>query len=231
MEHLSEDVLTHKCDEFIQDSTGAGAAFTSPYNLTGSGIGVAVVDSGAGSMAVSAPPDVSGRTVNGPNFAPGSNGIISPGTYTDTCGHGTHVAGIIAGNGQMSSGTAFKRHFNGVARSAKIIGVRVLDNTGAGTVGNVISGIPWCVLNKSTYNIRVINFSLGHDVGESYTMDPLCQAVESAWNAGIVVVCAAGNTRSANTVATNGMDNEAGARHTDRFNRLETTPSSSPSAR
>ena len=106
----------------------------------------------------------------------------------DFFGHGTHVAGIVAGNGALSHG-----NFTGVAPNANIISLRVLDQYGAGTDSTVIAGIHRAIQLKSTYNIRVINLSLGRPVFESYTLDPICQAAEAAWQAGIVVVAAAGN--------------------------------------
>src|SRR5262249_40620925 len=67
------------------------------------------------------------------------------------------------------------------------------DTNGNGSVSNALAAIDWCLKNKATYNIRVINMSLGHMPGESYKTDPLCQGCEKAWKGGIVVVCAAGN--------------------------------------
>jgi serine protease AprX len=122
----------------------------------------------------------------------------------DGDGHGTHVAGIIAGNGYSSTGTQYNQTFKGLAPNANIVNLRVLDSTGAGTVSNVIDAIQTAVQLKSKYNIRVINLSLGTPVMESYTLDPLCQAVEAAWKAGIVVVVSAGNEGRNNTANTNG---------------------------
>jgi len=111
----------------------------------------------------------------------------------DPCGHGTHIAGIIAGNGAKSSGNHYFRTFYGIAPQSNLVNVRVLDQSGTTSVSTVITGLQWVVNNRKSYNIRVINLSLGHPVTESYATDPLCQAVEAAWKAGIVVVCAAGN--------------------------------------
>ena len=91
---------------------------------------------------------------------------------------------------------------------AGLINVRVLDANGQGSLSNVLAGIQWVVANQSTDNIRVLNLSLGHPVSESYTTDPLCQAVEPAWKAGIVVVCAAGNNGRTNLVSVPGAANE-----------------------
>ncbi len=133
------------------------------------------------------------------------------GTYDrvyDPCGHGSHVAGILAGNGTASTGKGCYRTFYGTARNAGVVDVRVLDQNGQGTVSTVLAGLQWVVANRAAYNIRVINLSLGHPVGESYTTDPLCQAAEAAYKAGIVVVCAAGNAGRLNTANTTGLDNE-----------------------
>jgi serine protease AprX len=104
------------------------------------------------------------------------------------------VAGIIAGNGYDSLFTAtYPGVYRGIAPEANIISFRVLDSTGAGTDSYLISAMQEAIALQSTYNIRVINLSVARGIYESYSVDPLCQAVESAWNAGIVVVVAAGN--------------------------------------
>ncbi len=165
----------------------APAAWKSGY--TGSGIGVAVVDSG-----INGSPDLNGgllnlmsRVVYSQNFVAGSS------TTADQYGHGTHVAGLIAGNGKSSTGTMYFRTFKGIAPSANLVNLRVLDANGAGTDSAVIAAISQAINSKSTYNIRVMNLSLGRPVMESYRLDPLCRAVEKAWQAGIVVVVSAGN--------------------------------------
>lgn len=197
--HLSSDGEVKKFDEFTTASSGANVAFQQ-YNLTGKGVGVAVIDSGVRGVW-----DLEGST---PRLTYGPTCI--PGDYNpdDLCGHGTHVAGIIAGDGAASTGSQFYHTFYGIARQANIISVRVLDQNGQGSVSNVIAGIQWVVQNRARYNIRVINLSLGHPVGESYQTDPLCQAVEAAWKSGLFVVCAAGNEGRMNAVASAGAPNE-----------------------
>ena len=86
--------------------------------------------------------------------------------------------------------------------------VRVLDNLGSGATSTIIAGLQWVVANKTAYNIRVINLSLGHAVGESYHTDPLCQAVEAAYKAGIVVVCSAGNQGRQQNTVNSALNNE-----------------------
>lgn len=148
--------------------------------LMGDGVGVAIVDSG-----IAPHPDLAGRIVAWQDFVNGES------TPYDDYGHGTHVAGIVAGDGAASAN--YSSHFVGIAPHVNLIGVKVLDENGMGTTSGVIQGIDWCIQNAKQYNIRVINLSLGHAVYESYATDPLCQEVEAAWNAGIVVVVAAGN--------------------------------------
>src|SRR5262249_32853276 len=135
-----------------------------------------------------------------------SQSFISGDTSTgDPYGHGTHVSGIIAGNAYDSQyNYNYPGVYRGIAPEAKIINLRVLDSNGSGTDSSVISAIQTAINLKSTYNIRVMNLSLARGVYESYTLDPLCQAVESAWRAGIVVVVAAGNMGEYNGAGTNG---------------------------
>ena len=200
--HISEDVKVAKFDEFTMKSSLADVAFAN-YGVTGKSVAVAVLDSG-----IRLRPDLNvagtftSRVVASVSFVPGDI------TTSDPCGHGTHVAGIIAGNGRSSTGSLFTRTFYGIAREANIVNVRVLDGLGGGKVSTIIQGVDWVIANKDKYNIRVLNMSLGHAVGESYKTDPLCQAVERAWKAGIVVVTAAGNSGRVNAHQTAGMDNE-----------------------
>ena len=115
------------------------------------------------------------------------------GVQNDDYGHGTHVAGIVAGNGSSSEGGGAFRSFKGIAPNANIIDLRVLDANGMSSDSKVIQAIQTAVQLKSKYNIRVINLSLGRPIYESCSRDPLCQAAEAAWANGIVVVAAAGN--------------------------------------
>jgi len=121
----------------------------------------------------------------------------------DAYGHGTHVAGIAAGNGHDSA-LGYTEQYVGTAPNANIINLRVLDANGGGADSAVIAAINRALQLKDQYNIRVINLSLGRPVYESYTLDPLCQAVEQAWQAGIVVVVAAGNLGRDNSFGEHG---------------------------
>jgi serine protease AprX len=158
------------------------------WGYDGTGIGVAVIDSGVNPVAdVAVPVLKTSRIVYSQNFDPSAN------TTSDLYGHGTHVAGIIAGNGANSSCSNCDITFRGIAPNASIVNLRVLDSNGSATDSTAIAAIQQAISLKSKYNIRVINLSLGRGVFESSTLDPLCQAVEQAWKAGIVVVVAAGN--------------------------------------
>ncbi len=108
----------------------------------------------------------------------------------DTYGHGSHVAGTIS-NKLLDDGTGT---FMGIAPDARILSVRVLNSDGSGTYETVINGIQYVVANKATYGIRVLNLSLSAYATVPYYVDPLDRAVEKAWQSGIVVVAAAGNT-------------------------------------
>ncbi len=120
------------------------------------------------------------------------------GSVEDELGHGTHVAGIIAGNAYYSNGAPSGHVIKGIAPNVNIVNLKVLDKNGVGYDSNVITAIDRAIALKSAYNIRVMNLSLGRGVFGSYLNDPLCKAVERAWTAGIVVVVAAGNNGRAN---------------------------------
>jgi serine protease AprX len=179
-------------EDYLLDATQANYIFQ--YGYYGNGIGIAVIDSGIRANH----PDLQ-NTSTGASRVVYSQSFISGLDANDAYGHGTHVAGLLAGNGQSSGGW-----MRGIAQKASLINLRVLDANGAGTDSQVIAAIQQAINLKSTYNIRVINLSLGRPVSESYTLDPLCQAVEQAWKAGIVVVVAAGNDGRNNSMNTDG---------------------------
>ena len=187
--------------------TNIAPAVNAPYawsqSLEGSGISVAVIDSGIGlnTTHTSAQSDFSfGESTT--SRVVYSRSWVNDGAGTqDAYGHGTHVAGILAGNGFNSIGAQYTKTFKGVAPSVQLVNLRVLDGQGAGTDSAVISAIQTAIQLRTRYDIRVINLSLGRPVYESYRFDPLCRAVEAAYRAGIVVVVAAGNE---------GRDNSAG---------------------
>src|SRR6266571_2195780 len=178
-------------------AVNANVAWQSGWD--GTGIGVAVIDSG-----INDHPDLySTSGYSGRTRITYSQDFVGGGTY-DYYGHGEHVAGIIAGSGKGSNGSTYFRTFKGIAPNANLINLRVLDQNGQGTDSGVISAIQVAINLQSKLHIRVMNLSLGRQVFESYKQDPLCQAVEAAWKAGIVVVAAAGNYGRDNSMGTGG---------------------------
>jgi serine protease AprX len=150
--------------------------------LDGTGIGIAVLDSGIyrdhtdflnrGNTV---------RVVYSQDFT-GENRTDDP------YGHGTHVAAIAGGGGRVSNGA-----YLGIAPNANLVNLRVLNSQGTGTVANTLAALDWVLSNRAAYNIRVVNMSLGTPAIDSYKNDPLCRAVRRLVDAGIVVVVAAGN--------------------------------------
>ena len=170
-----------------------GSNLANQYGWTGQDIGVAVIDSGI---------DVNNadlKTSSGVSRVVYSEDFTGQGTTADLYGHGSHVAGIIGGNGANSGGK-----YQGIAPGAKLVNLRVLDATGSGSDSCVIAAIDRAIELKFTYNIRIINLSLGRPIYEGFLDDPLCQAVEAAHQAGIVVVVAAGNEGRDNTYSSMG---------------------------
>ena len=147
--------------------------------LDGAGVGVAIIDSGV----TSGHDDLgSGRVVHFADFVD-----FQP-LASDEYGHGTHVAGIIAGSGYDSNGAR-----RGVAPAANLVVLKVLDGDGYGYISNVIAALDYAVEHRAQFNIRVINLSVAAGVYESYNTDPLTLAAKRAVRAGLVVVTAAGN--------------------------------------
>ncbi len=163
---------------------------------SGSGIGIAFVDSGINPDH----PDFKAYSTGRSRIVYSQSFVDS--TPNDGYGHGTHVIGIAAGMDASNSDS--HRAFWGMAPSASIISLKALDSTGKGTDSSVIAAINKAIQLKNTYNIRVLNLSLGRPVTTSYKTDPLCQAVEAAWKAGITVVVAAGNFGRDNSFHNNG---------------------------
>ncbi|HET9129421.1 MAG TPA: S8 family serine peptidase, partial [Terriglobia bacterium] len=172
----------------VYSTEAASASYAWNFGFDGSKIGVAVIDSG-----ISSAPDFNKRNAQATRIAYSENFVAGSSTTEDLYGHGTHVASIIAANGAASTCASCFRTFKGMAPDANLISLRALDEHGAGRDSFVIAAINRAIELKSQYNIRVINLSLSRPVYDSYLFDPLCRAVERAWNAGIVVVVAAGN--------------------------------------
>jgi serine protease AprX len=163
------------------------------YGGTGSGVGVAVIDTGiAGNLRDFQNSNGNSRVVE--------TAVTNPLAQNagDSYGHGTDVAGIIAGNGDSRSPSdPLYGKYIGVAPNANLISIKVSDESGNATVLDVINGLQFAIDHQSDYNIRVVNMSLDSTTPQSYTTDPLDAAAEAAWMHGIVVVAAAGNRGAA----------------------------------
>ena len=168
------------------ERTGATIGATSvreEFGYDGSGVGIAVIDSGITSWH----DDLTGggRPQRVDSFVDFVNGRD---TAYDDCGHGTHVAGIIAGNGMDSSGAR-----SGIAPNARLIVLKVLDATCSGRISDVIAALHYVLVNRTALNIGVVNLSVATGVYESYDDDPLTRAAQRVVKAGVVVVAASGN--------------------------------------
>jgi serine protease AprX len=166
---------------FARPSAFLSAVKADQLGLDGQGVTVAVVDSGL--------------STNNDDFnSAGVSRIIAEnsfgnqGSTKDLYGHGTHVAGILGGNGAASA-----EMYRGVAPGVNLVNLRVSDKDGATYESNVIDSLLWIYQNKDVYNIRVVNVSLNSTVAQSYQTSALDAAVEILWLNGIVVVVSAGN--------------------------------------
>jgi subtilisin family serine protease len=176
----------------VTATTGADAVPVSSGNkakstaINGAGIGIAIVDSGIQAnhkmfMESSANGSFSSRVVYSEDFT-------GEGRTDDPYGHGTHVAGIAAGNGLLSGGA-----YRGIAPGAHLINLRVLNAQGQGTTAGVLQALEWLLVHHSKYKIYVVNLSIGTPAINSAAMDPLCLAVRKLHDKGVLVVAAAGN--------------------------------------
>jgi serine protease AprX len=176
----------------VTDRTGVtvgAASVRQELGYDGAGVGLAVIDSGITSWHDDLSDSGAGQRVV--DFVDFSDAGAAP---HDDYGHGTHVAGIIAGNGVDSDGAR-----TGLAPQAHLVVLKVLDGNGRGYISDVIAALDYAVAQRQALNIRVINLSVAAGVYESYDTDPLTLAAERAVRSGIVVVAAAGNNgRSAN---------------------------------
>ena len=172
--------------------TGAAAWWAAGY--TGDGVDVALIDSGV------APVDglnTPGKVIHGPDLSIESQAPNL--TNLDTFGHGTFMAGLIAGRDASLTAPyegAPATAYRGMAPDARIVSIKVATADGGTDVSQVIAAIDWVVQHRTDngMNIRVLNLSYGTNSAQWFGVDPLAFAVEQAWDAGIVVVAAAGNS-------------------------------------
>src|SRR5688572_12458085 len=174
MGHVSHTTGAHQ----VRNNNGG----SNSSSLDGTGIGIAVLDSGI--------------DTDHHSFLNRSNGVrvvysedfTGEGRTDDPYGHGTHVASLAAGNGRIANA-----QYVGIAPNANLINLRVLNSEGVGTAAYVLRALDWIASNRSAYNIRVVNMSLGMPAIDSYRNDPVCRAVRRLVDSGVVVFAAAGN--------------------------------------
>jgi subtilisin family serine protease len=189
--YISLDAQVHSFGH-VTDTTGTQQSRAQKnwlglnYTLDGSGVNIAILDSGIDTAHKSFSAQ-SGKIVLSRDFT-GENRTDDP------YGHGTHVAAVAAGVGSVTNG-----EYEGIASASKLLNLRVINSQGVGTVSSVLKALDWVMNNRQSYNVRVVNMSLGTPAIISYTNDPICQAVRKLVNAGVVVVAAAGNNGKTST--------------------------------
>ena len=159
----------------VRELVGASEIYRMGYD--GTGIGVAVLDSGEPQH-----PDLNGRMVYNYNYiSRNQNG-------TDDCGHGTHICGIIGGTGTASGG-----RYQGIAPGCHFVSLKVLDRMGNGNSKAVVEALHWLIEHGKEYDVRIVNISMGSTAPQYSEKSGLLEAVEEVWDAGFVVCAAAGN--------------------------------------
>jgi serine protease AprX len=176
--HFQGSFEAAKTAHQIPSVTGSSKLWS--QGIDGSGTTVALLDTGVYNH-----PDLAGRVTCGIDL---SHEAGTEAECADTFGHGTFMAGLIAGNGASSGGK-----WKGSAPGANIVSVKLAGYDGSADVSNVLAGIQWTVAHKDAYGIDALSLSLGTDTAMDYRMNPLNFAVERAWQAGITVVVSASN--------------------------------------
>jgi serine protease AprX len=206
--------ITEPIDRLLYPSLATGAAALQQDGLTGAGVTVAVIDSGM--PPLDAPEQWTQVTTNTLAYGIGNAAVADPPATgpppapwflvykdmvtttpiqnsADPYGHGTHVLATIA-DGRSAMNPTYGRATVGIAPGANLVVLRALDDGGVAPYSRMIAAIDWVVAHKDSLNIRVLNLSIQADVHGPYWFDPLGQAVMAAWDAGITVVVAGGNT-------------------------------------
>lgn len=187
---LDDDISSTSLASRLAANVPAAGSMNSGYS--GSSVGIAVLDTGISKHGDLDDSMLQYSFLNGaypePQIVNGEIVAFNDSARDDKFGHGTHVAGVLSGSGADS-----EDEYKGPATGAKVLALQVLDKDGGGSMSDVMAALDWLLTYGSYFDIRVVNLSLGKGISESNTTDPLVIAVENLWDAGMVVVVAAGN--------------------------------------
>lgn len=182
---------------------GSGSA---NQGYAGLNVGIAVLDTGVSNHTDLGDNIIQYSFLGGayptPTIANGMIKALNDSARNDYFGHGTHVAGLLSGSGHNSNG-----EYMGSAQQAKVLSLQVLDANGSGSMSDVMAALDWLLSYAEYFDIRVVNLSLGKGISESNETDPLVLSVERLWDAGIVVVVAAGNDGFSGSMTVNSPGN------------------------
>ncbi len=224
---LDEDVANTSVASRLAANLPASGSTNAGY--VGLSVGVAVLDTGVSSHGDLSDDILQYSFLGGayptPTIENGEIAAFNDDVREDGYGHGTHVAGLLTGSGIGSGG-----QFKGSAPESKLLALQVLDANGSGSMSDVMAALDWLLTYGEYFDIRVVNLSLGKGISESNETDPLVLAVERLWDAGIVVIVAAGNDGYSGSMTINSpgnsrkvitvgslTDNATGADHSDDY--------------
>jgi serine protease AprX len=193
VEFVASDEPVASAMDVVRTATNEPGPAAPESAYKGEGVTIAMLDSGVAPhpdiQGLVASVDFAGNLSPTPVFDTPEDPQRAEAASVDPNGHGTHVAGILIGTGAASA----ERSLAGLAPAAKLVSVRVLDGAGGGRTSDMLAALQWVRDNKDALGIRVLNLSLGHPIHEPAADDPLVQEVDALWDAGVVVVCSAGN--------------------------------------
>ncbi|MBT8098556.1 MAG: S8 family peptidase [Gammaproteobacteria bacterium] len=201
---LDEDVSSTSVASRAAANLPATGSINAGY--TGSSVGIAVLDTGIAQHGDLSNNIMQYSFLGGAYPTPVVVGsditVLNNSVREDLYGHGTHIAGLLAGSGSASSDL-----YEGAAQGSTLLSLQVLDQNGGGSMSDVMAALDWLLTYGEHFDIRVVNLSLGKGISESNQTDPLVLAVERLWDAGMVVVVAAGNDGFSGSMTINSPGN------------------------
>ncbi|MEM9404181.1 MAG: S8 family serine peptidase, partial [Pseudomonadota bacterium] len=195
VERLSLDETVSISSVSSRQTANVPGSASGNFAYSGQGVGVAILDTGIAEHADLQASVIQYSFLKGaypvPTIVNGEVTATNSDPREDLFGHGTHVAGIIAGSGGQSNNA-----YQGAAQQSQLLSLQVLDSHGNGTMSDIMAALDWLLTYGSYFDVRIANLSLGKGISESNTTDPLVLAVEALWDNGVVMVIAAGNLGS-----------------------------------